>query len=73
MPTVMYSGRALLALTLTAATLTLGGCVTTTASGGTSVFCRSAEPIRWSTKDTDETIRQAKAHNAVGRKLCGWK
>jgi hypothetical protein len=36
------------------------------------VFCRSAQPIRWSKADSDETIREAKAHNAVGRKLCGW-
>ena len=72
MPTIPLISRAALALTLTAATLTLGACAMTTASGGTEVFCRSGEPIRWSRADTDETIRQAKAHNAVGAKLCGW-
>ena len=29
------------------------------------------QPIRWSDKDTDETIRQAKANNAQGLELCG--
>jgi hypothetical protein len=29
--------------------------------------------MRWSDNDTDETIRQAKAHNAVGKRLCGWR
>lgn len=72
MQTTLWMTRAGLALTLTAATLTLGGCATTTASGGTDVFCRASQPIRWSQADTDDTIRQAKAHNAVGRKLCGW-
>jgi len=36
-------------------------------------FCDAGQPIRWSVKDTDETIRQARAHNAIGRKICGWK
>lgn len=51
---------------------TLAGCATTTATGATEVYCASAAPIRWSSADTDETIRQVKAHNAVGRTLCGW-
>lgn len=52
--------------------LALSACATTTGSGGTDVFCRAAQPIRWSASDTDETIRQAKAHNAAGKALCGW-
>lgn len=51
----------------------LPGCGTTTASGGADVFCRATRPISWAIGDTDETIRQAKAHNAVGRALCGWR
>jgi hypothetical protein len=44
----------------------LAGCATTTASVGTDAVTYSAlEPIRWSTKDTDETIRQVKQHNAA--------
>jgi hypothetical protein len=35
-------------------------------------FCAVAKPILWSARDTDETIVQAKEHNAVGIKLCGW-
>jgi hypothetical protein len=36
-------------------------------------FCAVAKPILWSARDTDETIRQAKEHNAVGATLCGWR
>lgn len=54
--------------------LTLSACVTTTTgTGATRVYCASAKPIRWSRSDTDETIRQAKAHNAAGKAVCGWK
>jgi hypothetical protein len=28
------------------------------------------EPIRWSKKDTDDTIRQAKEHNAAWKAIC---
>lgn len=51
--------------------LTLQGCVTTTASVETdAVACSAFEPIRWSAKDTDETIRQAKEHNAAWNAVC---
>lgn len=50
----------------------LAGCVTTTdSSAGIEIYCDNAEPITWSDKDTDETIRQAKARNAVWKELCG--
>ena len=32
--------------------------------------CEAFRPIEWSEDDTDETIRQAKAHNAAWGKLC---
>lgn len=35
-------------------------------------FCRTAEPIRWSKRDTAETVRQAKIHNAKGVAICNW-
>lgn len=35
-------------------------------------FCKAAEPIYWSTKDTAKTIASIKEHNAVGVKLCKW-
>jgi len=73
----------LLSVTLLAS---LTACATTTAGSGPtdvltsltspkveaveSSFCAVAKPILWSAKDTDETIRQAKAHNAVFRALC---
>jgi hypothetical protein len=51
--------------------LILAGCATTTASVGTDVVaCSAFEPIRWSKKDTDDTIRQAKEHNAAWAALC---
>lgn len=36
-------------------------------------FCDIAKPIYWSDQDTDETIQQAKEHNAVGKDQCGWR
>lgn len=33
-------------------------------------FCEIAKPISWSTKDTPETVREIKEHNAVWHKLC---
>lgn len=52
--------------------LILPSCVTTTASVGTdAVACSAFEPIRWSKKDTDDTIRQAKEHNATWAAVCG--
>lgn len=36
-------------------------------------FCALAQPFRWSKSDSDETKRQAKAWNAAGAKVCGWK
>jgi hypothetical protein len=35
-------------------------------------FCQVAAPLRWSRNDTPDTIRQARAHNAAGKTLCGW-
>jgi hypothetical protein len=51
--------------------LILAGCATTTATVGTdAVACSAFEPIRWSRRDTDETIRAAKEHNAAWAALC---
>src|SRR6185312_6168555 len=57
--------------------LTLSGCATTTDFAGpgndllTLVACRAFRPIVWIGADTDNTLRQVKAHNAVWRSLCG--
>lgn len=53
----------------------LTGCVTM-ASGGTetrAALCDQFRPISWSSQDTVETVAGVKAHNAVGKRLCGWK
>jgi hypothetical protein len=51
----------------------LSGCATTTGSSARSLACGAFEPIRWADADTDETIRQVKAHNAAGRALGCWE
>jgi hypothetical protein len=52
--------------------LILPGCATTTVTVGTdAVACSAFEPIRWSSRDTDDTIRQAKEHNAAWVAVCG--
>lgn len=49
----------------------LAGCMTTTATGGrTDVSCTAFEPLRWSPRDTDATVRQVKEHNAAWNALC---
>lgn len=71
----MQTKSARLALMLALAlTLPLIGCASQTAGGATkAALCDQFAPIRWSASDTDETIRQAKEANAVGKAVCGWK
>ena len=57
--------------------LILPNCATTTGSAvtkadATRVACRAFQPIRWSRKDTDNTILQAREHNAAGAALGCW-
>ena len=56
-------------------TLCLAGCGPMTATSGkaASAVCGELRPVEWHDDDTDETIRQVKANNAVGRTICGWK
>jgi hypothetical protein len=44
-----------------------------TASKVVDTSCQAFEPIRYSKKDTDETIRQAREHNAAWDALCKGK
>ena len=61
----------LLAVMLMSLTPTLSACVTMTGSVETrKVACEAFRPISWSVNDTDQTIREAKAHNAVYTRLC---
>lgn len=56
--------------------LVLTACATTTASVAPTEpppkpsACAVFSPIYWSAKDTDDTIKQAKAHNAAWKALC---
>lgn len=51
--------------------LTVAGCTTTMGSSGpTKLTCTSFPPISWSGKDTPETVKQVKAHNAARKAVC---
>lgn len=55
------------------ATPILTGCAKTTATGDRidpAVTCSAFEPIRWSRRDTDATIRSVKEHNAAWEAVC---
>jgi len=71
MPLISFARRAMRAGLLLMTLAILTGCATTTASVGTdAVACSAFEPIRWSKKDTDDTIRQVKEHNAAWTAIC---
>lgn len=36
-------------------------------------FCKVAKPFEWSRHDTARSQQQARAINAAGVKICGWK
>lgn len=60
----------LLLIVLTA----MAGCISQTVGAATDrAYCAAFRPKLWSVLDTPESIKQDKAHNAVGKKLCGWK
>lgn len=52
---------------------TVTGCASVTSGSATdAAYCRAFRPITWAAADTDGTLRQVKAHNAVGVSLCKW-
>jgi predicted small secreted protein len=66
-----WTGATKLALLLSVS-MTLAACQTTS-STGTKSKCAGLKPITYSSsKDTAETVKQAKIHNAFGRKLGCW-
>lgn len=52
-----------------AAISALAGCATSPMPGAV-VYCQIEKPISWSKRDTDQTIREVKEHNAVHKALC---
>lgn len=62
--------RVLTRLVLLAGVLILPACATTIPTGATDTSCQAFEPIRYSRKDTDETQRQVREHNAAWDALC---
>lgn len=61
-------------LLATALILALSGCAKMTAIGATKAtttdVCKVWQYIKWSVKDTDETIEQAKVNNARRKGFC---
>ena len=56
----------------------LSGCASLTSLSGPKptynpvpVMCDIFVPIKWNKSDTDETLKQIKAHNGVWLQLCG--
>lgn len=49
----------------------LGACGSQTLSAGTE--CRVFGPITYSSRDTVETQRGVRVHNAKGQAACGWR
>ena len=52
----------------------LAGCSTLMPSASkqasTTFYCEAYQPVLWSKADTDDTIRQTKANNAVYKTIC---
>jgi hypothetical protein len=72
MRSILSARRAMRVALLPMPLLILAACATTTASVGTdAIACSAFEPIRWSERDTEETIRRVKGHNAAWAALCG--
>lgn len=50
--------------------LSMAACQTTTPTAVTDTSCTAFEPFHYSRKDTPETIKQARGHNAAWDALC---
>ncbi len=57
-------------LVLLATLCAMTGCQTMTPIGGTDTSCLAYEAISYSRKDTPETVRQIRRHNASYDALC---
>lgn len=49
----------------------LGGCATGKVEVTADNYCRIAKKIRWSVRDTTETITAVRKENAKHRRICG--
>jgi outer membrane biogenesis lipoprotein LolB len=58
-------------LVLPAALLMLTGCQTTTPSGAIDTSCLAFEPVTYSRRDTPQTVREIRQHNAAFAAICG--
>jgi len=48
----------------------LTGCTAKQNTGVTDLACIAFQPIDWSQKDTNDTVRQIREHNVVWETLC---
>lgn len=62
--------RALKKLALLVLPLVVTACQTPTPIGGIDTSCQAFEPITYSRKDTAETMKQVREHNAAWDALC---
>lgn len=64
--------RLMLPVALSVTLSWLAACATTMAIDAIerTVVCQIFVPIPWSSRDTDETIRAVKAHNAAHKQTC---
>lgn len=69
MPKKSKAGRLNPGVLLMLTMVILTSCATRTASVETKLFCDVAWPITWHADDTDQTIREVKAHNRVGKDM----
>lgn len=66
----MLKKQILLAL-LSSVSLWVSACATPTAGVPTDIGCKWARPISWSEKDTKQTAKEVRAHNAAREAVCG--
>lgn len=60
--------RIIFVMTMALSGVALSGCARDMAAA--FVYCQVEKPISWTKADTDQTIREVKAHNAVWKSLC---
>jgi len=65
----MRATRLMMLVAALSASLIGAGCSRTV---GSATECQIFRPLSWSSRDTPETVRGVKGHNAAGEAACGW-
>jgi len=66
----MRATRLMMLVAALSVSLTVTACNRTV---GSATECQIFAPLTWSSRDTPETIRGIKGHNAAGEAACGWR